>query len=223
MTDSAIPLWLDLMAVGVGAVFGGAVTNRRGAPVVGVLVAGVVLGLGGGIMRDVILGVTPVAVSNPWYVTTAAVCALVGGMLARRLSAASTVLVVLDAWALAMFVVIGAGKAMALGVSPPVGIFLGMVTGIGGGTLVDLMTGEVPAVMSQGPWYASAALLASVYFVALWTVVPRPVDEWSTIALLVVVRLASIKRGWDAPNVDDLRGLRLSRVRSEPDSGRAGN
>jgi uncharacterized membrane protein YeiH len=217
---TAIPLWLDLMAVGVGAVFGGAVTNRRGAPIVGVLVAGVVLGLGGGIMRDVILGVTPVAISSPWYVGTAAACALVGGLLARRLSAESGLLVLLDAWALAMFVVIGAGKAMALGVSPPVGIFLGMVTGIGGGTLVDLMTGEVPAVMAQGPWYASAALLASVYFVAMWTLVPRPVDEWSTILLLVLVRFASVKRGWDAPNVDDLRQLRITRDRSGPDTGR---
>ncbi len=212
MNASAIPLWLDLLAVGVGATFGGAVTNRRGAPVVGVLVAGVVLGLGGGIMRDLILGVTPVAVENPWYVTTAAACALLGGLLARRLSAQSTVLVVLDAWALAMFVVIGAGKAMALGVSPPVGVFLGVVTGIGGGTLVDLMTGEVPEVMAQGPWYASAALLASAYFVVMWSLVPRPVDEWSTILLLIAVRLASVKRGWDAPNVDDLRRLRVRRA-----------
>ena len=213
MTPTAIPLWLDLLAVGVGATFGGAVTNRRGAPIIGVLVAGVVLGLGGGIMRDVILGVTPVAVSNPWYVSTAACCALLGGLLARRLSADSTLLVLLDAWALAMFVVVGAGKAMALGVSPPVGIFLGMITGIGGGTLVDLMTGEVPTVMAQGPWYASAALLASAYFVAMWTLVPRPVDEWSTIVLLVIVRLLSVKRGWDAPNVDVLRMLRVSRSR----------
>lgn len=220
MDTTAIPLWLDLMAVGVGAVFGGAVTNRRGAPIVGVLVAGVVLGLGGGIMRDVILGVTPVAISNPWYVTTAAICALVGGLLARRLSAESGVLVLLDAWALAMFVVIGAGKAMALGVSPPVGIFLGMITGIGGGTLVDLMTGEVPTVMAQGPWYASAALIASAYFVTMWTLLPRPVDEWSTIILVVLLRFASVKRGWDAPNVDDLRQLRISRARSAPDTGR---
>jgi uncharacterized membrane protein YeiH len=73
------------------------------------------------------------------------------------------------------------------------------------------MTGEIPAVMSQGPWYASAALLASAYFVAMWTLVPRPVDELSTIVLLVVVRIASLRRGWDAPNVDDLRQLRISR------------
>lgn len=212
-TMTGIPLWMDLLAVGVGATFGGAVTNRRGAPIVGVLVAGVVLGLGGGIMRDLILGVTPVAISTPWYVTTAAACALLGGVLASRLTAESTVLILLDAWALAMFVVIGAGKAMALGVSAPVGIFLGMITGIGGGTLVDLMTGEIPTVMSQGPWYASAALLASGYFVLMWTVVPRPVDEWSTIALLVVMRLLSLKRGWDAPNADDLRGLRIARRR----------
>lgn len=208
---TAIPLWLDLMAVGVGATFGGAITNRRGAPIVGVLVAGVTLGLGGGIMRDLILGVTPVAVSNPWYVSTAAACALLGGFLARRLSAESMLLVLLDAWALAMFVVIGAGKAMALGVSPPVGVFLGLVTGIGGGTLVDLMTGEIPAVMSQGPWYASAALLASAYFVIMWSLVPRPVAEWSTILLLVLVRSLSVRRGWDAPHVDDLRRLRLGR------------
>lgn len=208
---TGIPLWMDLLAVGVGATFGGAVTNRRGAPIVGVLVAGVVLGLGGGIMRDVILGVTPVAISGPWYVTTAAACALIGGLLARRLAAESTVLVLLDAWALAMFVVIGAGKAMSLGVSPPVGVLLGVLTGVGGGTLVDLMTGEIPAVMSQGPWYASAALLASIYFVLLWNVTPRPFDEWSTILLLVVVRWASLKRGWDAPNVDDLRQLRVAR------------
>ncbi|HQR80218.1 MAG TPA: TRIC cation channel family protein [Actinomycetota bacterium] len=220
MEPTAIPLWLDLLAVGVGAVFGGALTNRRGAPMVGVLLAGVVLGLGGGIMRDLMLSVRPVAVSNPWFVTTAAACALLGGLLARRLSAESGVLVLLDAWALAMFVVIGAGKAMTLGVSPPVGVFLGMVTAIGGGTLVDLMTGEIPTVMAQGPWYTSAALLGSGYFVAMWLVLPRPVDEWSTIVLLVLVRFASVKRGWDAPNVDDLRRLRLSRGRSTPDSGR---
>ena len=210
-TATGIPLWMDLLAVGVGATFGGAVTNRRGAPIVGVLVAGVVLGLGGVIMRDVILGVKPVAISGPWYVTTAAACALLGGLLARRLAAESTVLVLLDAWALAMFVVIGAGKAMSLGVSPPVGVLLGVLTGVGGGTLVDLMTGEIPAVMSQGPWYASAALLASIYFVLLWNLTPRPVDEWSTILLLVAVRWASLKRGWDAPNVDDLRQLRVAR------------
>jgi uncharacterized membrane protein YeiH len=74
--------------------------------------------------------------------------------------------------------------------------------------------------MAQGPWYASAALLASVYFVAMWTLVPRPVDEWSTILLLVLVRFASVKRGWDAPNVDDLRQLRITRDRSGPDTGR---
>lgn len=217
-TTTAIPLWMDLLAVGVGATFGGAITNRRGAPIVGVLVAGVVLGLGGGIMRDVMLDLRPVAMSNPWYVSIAAVCALLGGLLARRLAAESTVLVVLDAWALAMFVVIGAGKAMAMGVSPPVGILLGVVTGIGGGTLVDLMTGEVPAVMSQGPWYASAALIASCYFVMMWTLVPRPVDELSTILLLILVRFASVRRGWDAPNVDDLKQLRLAR-RSRPEDG----
>lgn len=220
MEPTAIPLWLDLLAVGVGAVFGGALTNRRGAPMVGVLLAGVMLGLAGGIMRDVMLAVKPVAVSNPWFVTTAALCALLGGLLARRLSAASGVLVLLDAWAMAMFVVIGAGKAMTLGVSPPVGIFLGMVTAIGGGTLVDLMTGEIPTVMAQGPWYTSAALLGSGYFVAMWPVLPRPVDEWSTILLLVLLRFASVKRGWDAPNVDDLRRLRLSRGRSVPDTDR---
>ena len=77
--------------------------------------------------------------------------------------------------------------------------------------MVDLMTGEIPAVMSQGPWYASAALLASIYFVLLWNLTPRPVDEWSTILLLVAVRWASLKRGWDAPNVDDLRQLRVAR------------
>ena len=59
----------------------------------------------------------------------------------------------------------------------------------------------------------SAALLASCYFVAMWTLVPRPIDEWSTIVLLVIVRLLSVKRGWDAPNVDDLRLLRVSRSR----------
>jgi uncharacterized membrane protein YeiH len=211
--ETAIPLWLDLAAVAVGAVFGGAVTNRRGAPIVGVVVAGVALGLGGGILRDLLLGVEPVAVSSPAYVNTAAAAALMGGLLASRLSADSTVLLVLDAWALGMFVVIGAGKAMALGVSPPVAVLLGLITGVGGGTLVDLMTGEVPAVMAQGPWYASAALLAAAYFVALWSLLSRPLAEWSTVALLIAMRIASEKRGWRAPNVDDLKRLRVSRGR----------
>lgn len=213
MDETAIPLWLDVTAVAVGAVFGGAVTNRRGAPIVGVLVAGVVLGLGGGVMRDLMLGVAPVAVSSPIYVSTAACAALLGGLLASRIGRESTLLVILDAWALAMFVVIGAGKAMALGVSPPVGVLLGMLTGIGGGTLVDLMTGEVPAVMAQGPWYASAALLGAIYFVATWALLSRPLAEWSTIALLIAVRVGSVRRGWHAPNVDDLRRLRISRGR----------
>lgn len=220
MEPAAIPWWLDLLAVGVGAVFGGALANRRGAPMVGVLLAGVMLGLAGGIMRDVMLAVEPAAVSSPWLVTTAAVCALIGGLLASRLSAQSDVLILLDAWALAMFVVIGASKAMTLGVTPAVGILLGTVTGIGGGTLVDLMTGEIPTVMAQGPWYSSAALLGSGYFVAMWSLLPGPVDVWSTIVLVVLLRYASEKRGWGAPNVDDLRRLRFSRGRSTPDTDR---
>lgn len=219
MYETAIPSWMGLLAVGVGATFGGALTTRRGAPIVGVLLAGVLLGLGGGIMRDLMLGVTPVAVSSEWFIIVAAACALLGGVLARRMAVDSTALLFLDAWALGMFVVIGAGKAMALGTHPAVGVFLGVVTGIGGGTLVDLLSGEVPTVMSRGPWYASAALLASIYFVVLWPFVPRPVDEWSTVLLLVVVRMLSAKRGWEAPDMDNIRNWNRRKAADTDPSG----
>jgi uncharacterized membrane protein YeiH len=155
------PLLLALDLIGTFAfALNGALTAVRVArlDVIGVVTLGIITALGGGIVRDVLIGDLPPATFNNWrYLAVAAGGSLLVFLFGRRLERLSRLITVLDAAGLSLFAVTGAGKALALGLGPAQAVILGAVTGVGGGTLRDVLTQRIPTVL-RSELYAIPAL-----------------------------------------------------------------
>ena len=166
--EPSVLLVVDLVGTFAFAL-NGALTAVRAARVdiVGVLTLGVVTAVGGGILRDILLGALPPATFVDWrYLVVAAGGGLIAFLFSPWLGRRFTRPIdVLDAAGLALFAVTGAAKALELGVGPLQAIVLGAVTGVGGGTLRDVLIQRVPSVLSSG-LYAIPALLGAAVVVA---------------------------------------------------------
>lgn len=147
----------------------GALTAVRTAhlDIVGVITLGMVTALGGGIIRDVLLGALPPATFVDWrYLVVAAGGGLMAFLFGRWLTQFTSPIDVLDAAGLSLFAVAGAGKALELGFGPAQAIILGAVTGVGGGTMRDVLIRQIPGVLSSGLYAIPALIGAAVVVVA---------------------------------------------------------
>jgi uncharacterized membrane protein YeiH len=156
-----IPLWADLTAVGLGgiqgALFASGFRGQRRLDLLGVAIIGVVVGMGGGLIRDLLLNVTPVTLQSNWYLLTATGAALLGMLLAGVFQRLNAVIVGLDAVVIGLFGVFGTSKALALGLPLVPAVFVGVCSAVGGGILRDMIMGLPVAIMHVGSLYAVAA------------------------------------------------------------------
>lgn len=160
---------LDHFGVTVAAITGVLAARGKSVDLFGVIVLAIVTAFGGGTIRDLLLGSTPVFwVSSPDYFLNAVFTAILVFYLVRYHALPGSVLLVADAMALALFALAGARKAMTFGVSPPIVIAMGVTTGVAGGILRDLLIGEIPLVFRREIYlYATAAFFGTSLFVAL--------------------------------------------------------
>jgi uncharacterized membrane protein YeiH len=163
----------------------------------GVLVLALATAFGGGTLRDLALGSVPVFwVSNPDYLLTAAGAAVVWFFVAQKLDFPRQGLLVADAGALALFTVAGAQKSLAFGAAPSIAITMGVITGVVGGIIRDVLIGEIPLVFRREiNFYATAAFSGAVAYVALheWAPAIRLFSAPIGVGIILVVRLASIR------------------------------
>ncbi len=211
-----VPLWADLLAIAVcslqSALLVAAYRDRR-LDLLGVAVIGVAAGLGGGLLRDVFLGVTPVAFTTNWYLTVATLAALVGmalGQLFRRVDWAITGL---DALAIGLFAAIGTTKALTLGTAELPAIFLGVITAVGGGIVREVLLGLPIGIMHVGPIYAIPAAAGSAALLGLAAAgVPIAVAASACVVVTALIRILAVRFGWSLP---EQRALQLRRRRQE--------
>ena len=168
-TESSVLLALDLTGTFAFAL-NGALTALRFArlDIVGVVTLAMITALGGGIIRDVLIGSLPPATFSDWrYLAVAAAGGLIAFVFGRRLERLNTPITVLDAAGLSLFAVTGAGKALDLGLGPAQAVILGAITGVGGGTLRDVLIRQIPSVLSSGLYAIPALLGATITVVAI--------------------------------------------------------
>jgi uncharacterized membrane protein YeiH len=159
----------------VGAVSGALAAGGKQIDLFGVIVLGLVTALGGGTLRDVVLGPDPdlgcsavfwIRDSN--YVVTGMVASVVMFFIARRWAMPKKLLAVADAFVLAAFTVLGAAKALAFQVGGVNAVALGVMTGVAGGIARDVLVGEIPLVFRQETYfYATAAFAGAIVFVLM--------------------------------------------------------
>jgi len=194
-------LVLDLLGIAVFAVSGALVAVRQRLDIIGVLVLATVTGLGGGWIRDVLIGDTPPASLEDWrYLSVAVTAGLLAFWFHPALERMDRQVIVFDAFGLGLFGVAGALKAAEHGLGPLPAAILGMVTCIGGGLLRDVLAGQVPVVLTSGELYAIPALAGSaVAAVGFELGAPTAAVALPAAALITGWRLIAIRRGWRAP------------------------
>jgi uncharacterized membrane protein YeiH len=199
-TAGLLLVLLDLTGIFVFALSGGLVGVRKELDVFGVLVLAAATGLGGGFMRDVLIDAAPPAALADWrYLMVPVAAGLVTFWFHPALGRMEHLVTVFDAAGLGLFCVTGALKALAYGLGPVPAALMGMLTGIGGGVLRDVLAGRVPVVL-RGELYATPALVGAV--VAVMGVelgVEEAVVAAPAAAVCIGWRLLAVRRGWNAP------------------------
>ena len=191
---------LDLLGVFIMGVAAGALASRLNFDAVGFAVIGVAAGLGGGLVRDLILGYgTPAAFDGPWYLT----CALGGAGFSFLISTDGSwwrrIVTVLDITAMGLWAATGTAKSFVHGLDVLPAILLGITSAVGGGVIRDVLVGRIPAIFGGGPLYATGALLTAVL---TWAVFALGLDApWVLLAVAVGSLLAGLAawRRWTLP------------------------
>ncbi|MGE0818816.1 MAG: trimeric intracellular cation channel family protein [Candidatus Nanopelagicales bacterium] len=208
MPDTGDPfLLLEVLGTIAFAVSGGAVAVRAGMDWLGVMVLAVVTAVGGGTVRDLLLGIAPVSwIQDPWPIVAALVAGALVIALGHRvphlaLDSRGAVLVA-DAAGLAAFTVTGTYVSLAAGVSGWIAMVLGVVTGAGGGVVRDVLARQRPLIL-VGQIYALAALLGAAVVVGLDAAgAGEVVTRWTGVAVVLVVRLLAIRQQWTLPRFE---------------------
>ncbi|MGZ5417351.1 MAG: trimeric intracellular cation channel family protein [Nocardioides sp.] len=191
---------LDLVGIFVFALSGGLVAVRKELDIFGVLVLAGITGLGGGFLRDVLIGAVPPAALADWrYLLVPVAAGLATFWFHPALGRRERLVNVFDAAGLGLFCVTGALKALAFGLGPLPAALMGMLTGIGGGILRDMLTGRVPVVL-RGELYATPALVgAGIAVAGSETGMATAVIAGPAAAVCIGWRLLAMRRGWNAP------------------------
>jgi uncharacterized membrane protein YeiH len=200
-----IPLWIDLAAVAVGGMQGGAFATlakdeRNDFDLLGVAVFAIVVGLGGGIVRDIMLGQVPAALQDDKYLAVALAAGLAGMLASEAIPRLGWAWDGLDAAVVGLFVVVGALKTQDAGLTAGATILLGTITGVGGSVLRDMLAQQPVHLVQRSTPYALVAILGAATFVVLEALgVSDAGSATACLAVVFVVRIAALTRGWQSP------------------------
>lgn len=201
---------LNMFGVAVFAVSGVLAAGRKRLDLLGVVVIAIVTAIGGGTLRDLLLDRHPIF----WFRETEHLLVIVGASLLTLLylrfrHPPEGSLLIADALGLAVFTISGTQIAVATGLPGIIAVIMGVITGVAGGVVRDVLTAEIPLILRGGDLYATAAIAgATLYLLLDATAVVRPLPTLVGMTSVVLLRLASILWGVQLPVFahPDLRG-----------------
>ncbi|MDV7999725.1 trimeric intracellular cation channel family protein [Rhodococcus sp. IEGM 1408] len=212
MESSPLLLWFDLVGVFFFALSGCLLAARKNIDITGGLVLGLLAGLGGGIIRDVMLGATPLAFVKPVLLVPPFVASAVVYLLGAHLHRVRTLIIVFDAAGLGLFCTFGTARALDHGMPVASALLLGVVTAVGGGLLRDVVANEIPAVFSGSDLYiipaaTGAALTALAVASGTWGPIAAVVLSAFAFGFRMVAwrlqwRVPGPMRGWNIKGID---------------------
>jgi uncharacterized membrane protein YeiH len=204
---------LDLVGIFVFAISGALLGVRRGFDLIGMLVLAESTALGGGVVRDLVIGATPpAAFVETSYLLVPLLATVLTFFVHRQIDRVNAAVLVFDAGGLGLFCVAGALKALAYGLGPVQAVALGVTTAVGGGILRDVLANEVPTILrSDSELYAIPAVVAASIVAVVWQIgTVTPIVAIVAAGVGFLLRIAAIRYGWRAP-----RAWRTDRHRQE--------
>ena len=201
---NALPLgylW-ELAAIFISALAGGFAGIRKGFDIFGVLVLAWTASLFGGVLRDVMIGAfPPVGIANWSFFLTAISGGVASYFLFPLVRKLNKTIIVLDAFALGLFVWVGTLKGLDNRMGMLASASVGVLTAVGGGLVRDILTNSVPLILSDRKYYAIPACVGAVCFVVLYRFGQLNIfTSMIIMAGIVAFRLASLKFRWEVPS-----------------------
>jgi uncharacterized membrane protein YeiH len=199
-TSDFVLHWLSLVALAAQAMTAALAAGRRSMDWAGVCMLGCITALGGGTIRDVLLGHYPLVwVEQPWLLGLTVIAALLTIPIARAVHRLNAAFLVLDAIGLVVFTMAGCDVAWQMNASLPIVIVAGMITGCAGGVLRDILCNEVP-LLFRSELYASVSVVTGLFYATAFGL--KLNDElWTalTFVLGITFRLLAIRYKWEMP------------------------
>lgn len=199
--------YIYLIAIIAEAMSGAIMGVRRDMDIFGICLIGTVAALGGGTVRDVLIGHYPLGwVAHPEYLAFTICAAIAAAVAARRMHHFKSAFLVVDALGLVAFTVIGCDIARSFSdFHPAIVVLFGMITGVFGGLLRDVLCNEIPLVLRR-EIYASVSLLTGAFYVGLMLLeVDNRVAMLVSLTVGFVFRLLAIRFHWELPRMNDER------------------
>lgn len=210
------PLWLALLTVGVNAAVGSlrAIDDERHQwDIVGLATFGILMGLGGGFIRDLLIGNLPVeSLRTPWFLTTVLATIVVVLAIGQWLARIHLLVTLLNALALGLFAIVGTAYALREGLPVVSALFIGTASAVGGGVLVSIMKDEVPGILVTSAPNALVALLVSGVYAVVQVGDARAAGVAGIVAA-IVAHYAADALGLRTRRATDARALLFTRSR----------
>ena len=196
----SIEYFLELLGTGVFAFSGVISAERKNLDLTAVVLVAFVVGNGGGTLRDIVMGATPVFwLIDTNYILVTVTAAVLGIILLHYIRVPRRIFLLVDALGLGLFAVVGTEKALYFGFSAPTAVMMGMLTASGGGLFRDILCNDVPLIM-RGDIYATAALLGAILYVILAQYpLSKVVVSICAVAFIFFIRLIAIFVGLRMP------------------------
>ncbi|WP_149361103.1 trimeric intracellular cation channel family protein [Lolliginicoccus suaedae] len=191
---------LDLSGIAAFAASGALVGVAKRLDVFGICLVGVTTGIGGGIIRDVLLGIHPPSSLQTWPAfATALSASMLGLLLHPELQRLRAGVLLLDAVGVGVFATGGAAIALEAGAGPLAAIVVGTATAIGGGVIRDVLVNEMPLLLHRDLYAVPALLGAALIVAADWLTIPGTPALAAGVVLAAGLRLAALRWGWNLP------------------------
>ena len=187
---------LGLIGIAAFAITGVMAAGKKGMDILSITLLGVVTALGGGTLRDIILDTNPIFwIADLSYLWVSVSASIMAFFLVRFVNHILHLLLFIDAFGLSLFTILATEKTLILGFSNPVAVLMGVITGIAGGMIRDILTGRMPLLLGK-EFYATPALLGAVVFTILYYHFPmHELNRLYAIGVIFILRASAIQWG----------------------------
>lgn len=220
LESNAVFVGIEYLAIFVWGLSGGLSAVRKGFDLFSILMCGWITALGGGLVRDTLLGdLPPVGITDKGYILTCLISGLVVAVAHPEVSRFKWTMVAIDALGLGLFAVNGTAKALAFGSSGMTAVFLGMATALAGGLFRDIMLGDVPMIIGDKHLYAVPSLVGCVLTVIVYkgvraNMVGMQAEMILDVVIVIVVftlRMVSVACNLTLPGAVERRDAEIGR------------
>ena len=196
----SLPVWLELAAMMITSILGAAVARSRNVPIYGTLLCGLIVGLGGGMTRDMLLNLKPVAIYTWYYIPAILFAALIGALFFSKVIKQLIPNLLIDGIAMGLLISIGTQKALVHQTPILSALFCGVATASVGGMIADVLTQNRAAVVSQAHWLGVSLTAGTIGYLIGSIFFNFYVGVVIAVIVTTTLRILSVTKNWPSPD-----------------------